>query len=339
MRVAWAPGLIVVAAGVGLALLSLPSRVGAVPLAPALSVDGVSFRAVPASVRAADVAHLLHVRLEKDGLLGLRVVTSQKQERVGDVLGVWHFSGEPAVDGRLLTALRRTLADFLSGREAGPQGATVRPATQLLIDAAPEVPWERTSWVIQAAAHHGVMIRRFTFLGQGAGVWCNVSLPQSLSRDFSHDATVQARRLVVRLFRKGLDDPAGQSFTRMRSSVDLGEVGIDPDGFPYELEHDDVGSPNLTMTVLDLPPSPFVPAEHATAWAGLERLLAERGPEPLHYAEVRTPRPIGTLVPTADVIEVLLRLARAGYAPTLLDNPAPPGAGPEDPPTIEDVGR
>ena len=209
----------------------------------------------------------------------------------------------------------------------------------MLIDAAPEVPWVRTAWVVQAATHPGLGVDRFTFLATRDGAWCDLALPRWGAYRIPG---VQARRLVVRLFRKGLDGPTGQRFTRTRSSHEALRVSVDEWDFPSEekeetdeREEADPAQPEAPapeMTVTDLPPSAFVPPDHPTAWAGLERLFAGHGPEAIHYAEVRTPRPIGTRVPTSDVIEVILRLQRAGYAPVLLDSPEPPDAPPGDGP-------
>ena len=307
------------------------------PAAP----TAVHYADVSARLLQHDTPLWLHVRIEADGWMGLRSAADATQPE-WKPQGTWRFTGVPAEDMDVLRGLHQAFLAALGGATPAPALRSIdqHSLARVLLDVAPEVAWRRAQWVVTVGTDWRLRLWRLTFLAPDAGTWFDVDVPKE-----GHGVNVANRRsarfLEVRMFRKGVGDPPAAAFTRLRLTSqarvvygDMPEVLEETTLFPPEPNLPDKpgapveapakqGTPAETI-LIDLPTGAAPSGAHAGAWRRVAAFLATPSSEALRLGEIRTPPPGGAIVPTADVIEVMLLLRDAGCVSVSLEGAPPP---------------
>jgi hypothetical protein len=198
---------------------------------------------------------------------------------------------------------------------------------RLLVDAQPAALWRYAQWVIATAASPQTKIYKLAFSSLVPGGWIDNQLPRDNEGRFN-PVTVKpdATLLEVKLFRRNLDRPEAERFTRIRISSSATFL----DGIPEEVEVTpgeppapaNASTPDLTI---DLPVADAPSGLHAARWRKIEAELRNRAKKDLPcVGEVKTPFPTGLGVQYADVAAVFSLLHAVGCKRTLIEGaPAP----------------
>ncbi len=304
---------------------------GAEDPAPA-PVTTVHYSDVSARLAVKDAPLWLHLRIEADGRFALRSAAEAEAVSWTD-RGVWRFTGTAEADVEALRGLQAGLANAL-GPEPRPAGMVdddKHSRARLLIDTHADAPWRHVQWALAIACAPKLMVWKLTFLVPEAATWVDVDLPKDRGAGRIVDELARrVRSFVVKIFRKGLEEPTGAQFTRLRVEVrvrDLSETGV-PKGEarlpePKVLTGGGDGSSDRESTI-DLPPGGAPSDARRAAWSRFSAELAAAVVELPVQGEIKTPPPTGGATPCADVVEVLVRLRQAGCPTVLLEGAPPP---------------
>jgi hypothetical protein len=276
---------------------------------------------------------VLHVRLEADGRFGLRgavpAETPTWTER-----GPWGLAGTPAEQREALRLYALALRDAHTTQPlpANLIEPTTHSAARLVVDAGAGVPWRHVQWVVASAADPTLKIYRVSFLPTGEGAWIDVDLPRDWAGPGRPRGAIERGRLVtVKLTRRGVAEP-GPQHTRLRLTAREATF-LGNDIFEEAIAERDAPPPEQpaheppSAEPIDLPPVGDSVEARGTAWQRMEATLdAATKDTPRWVAELRTPPPTGHLVPAADVLDALARIAaRKPLTIQIEGAPAPAG--------------
>jgi hypothetical protein len=248
----------------------------------------------------------LQVRLTSDGRIALRTVAAD--ERAWVDRGAWPLGGTPVEMDRAYTSLRDAMtATAAAPRHREPDGTS---AARLLVDADPDVPWERVHWTLMVAMHPRVRVVYVAFLSEEFTP-VEVELPRARSGP-GVLTTVDGFLMQV----KTLRPKGGRAFTRLRASWEpvqldadgLEERGDDPDGVVVDSEAPE-------MTTVDLSPDDAPTLNREKGWGEFEDYVRQKSRVGSPWVAVLSaPPPTGGLTPYRDSVRVLSILRQSGPA-------------------------